>query len=382
MKCDSPNGSRGGFPRIGCLGKLRTRGASAFRALMPMMPIRTAWIGLSAAAVLAVAASASAGLDQDEFLENGAGKFAVDIPGCPVATANIQSVQVEDLTIDVRETTCGVDWDFRTYAPGDAHYGKATFRSRVGKNSRDLIEWLNDAASGKNVRKNIAVIVKDRAGAEARRWNLLDALPVAWTVPDEAGEEVATVVLRYGRIVTGDPDDPEPEPAVDWPNGCMWEPGATIDPEPIPRQAARFFLLNGMPFAVRVYDREYGHASQWIGVSHLTPPVAIERDPELEAKTWWQRAYTTEAKLTLPPQRAFDFLTSTHGEDRKLDLLVVELDPTGKERRRAVYRDSFVTRYEFPYLVMPKFDPGDYSPSSTTRVETIVVKVGFVEFAK
>lgn len=143
------------------------------------------------------------GLNQDEFLENGAGKFAVDLPGCPVATMNIQSVQVEDLTIDVRETTCGVDWDFRTYAPGDAHFGKATFRSRVGKNSKELLQWLQDAAVGKNVRKNIAVIIKDRAGKEARRYNLMEVFPIKYDPGDyspSSTTKVETITVKIGHV--------------------------------------------------------------------------------------------------------------------------------------------------------------------------------------
>lgn len=142
-------------------------------------------------------------LNQDEFLENGAGKFGIDIPGAPVATANIQSIQVEDLTVDVRETTCGVDWDFRTYAPGDAHYGKITIRARVGKNSKELLQWLQDASVGKNVRKNVAVIVKDRAGAEARRWNLMECFPIKFDPGDyspSSTTRVETIVAKIGHV--------------------------------------------------------------------------------------------------------------------------------------------------------------------------------------
>ncbi|MBM3949485.1 MAG: twin-arginine translocation signal domain-containing protein [SAR202 cluster bacterium] len=65
--------------------------------------------------------------------------FEVDIEGLPETSANIDSIHVEDLTIDVREMTTGADWDYRQYAPGDAHYSNATFRSRVGKNSKELL---------------------------------------------------------------------------------------------------------------------------------------------------------------------------------------------------------------------------------------------------
>lgn len=145
----------------------------------------------------------SAGLNQDEFLENGAGEFAVDIPGLPVASANIQSISVEDLTIDVRETTTEVDWDFRTFAPGDAHYGKATFKSRVLPESKELLQWLEDASVGKNVRKNITVILKARDGSEARRWNLMECFPIKYDPGDyspSSTTRLETIVVKIGHV--------------------------------------------------------------------------------------------------------------------------------------------------------------------------------------
>ncbi|MBM3926198.1 MAG: twin-arginine translocation signal domain-containing protein [SAR202 cluster bacterium] len=148
-------------------------------------------------------AAAAKGLNQDEFLENGAGKFAVDIPGLPETSANIQSIQVEDLTIDIRETTTGADWDYRTYAPGDAHYGKASFRSRVGKNSKELLQWLHDASRGKDVRKNISVIIKDRDGSEARKYNLFECFPIKFDPGDYSPSSttmVESITVKIGRV--------------------------------------------------------------------------------------------------------------------------------------------------------------------------------------
>ena len=42
-----------------------------------------------------------------EILENGAGKFKLEIEGCPVASANVESITMEDLNIDVRKMTTG-----------------------------------------------------------------------------------------------------------------------------------------------------------------------------------------------------------------------------------------------------------------------------------
>ena len=119
-----------------------------------------------------------------EILENGAGKFKLEIEGCPVASANVESITMEDLNIDVREMTTGADWDYRVYGPGDAHYGSLTIASRVGKDSKELYQWWLDCSRGSNVRKNISVICLKRDGSEARRFNALECFPTKWDSGD------------------------------------------------------------------------------------------------------------------------------------------------------------------------------------------------------
>lgn len=115
-----------------------------------------------------------------EVLENGAGKFKIEIDGAPVASANVESITMEDLVIDEREMTTGADWDYRVYGPGDAHYGSITVRSRVGKDSKELYQWWLDSSQGKNIRKNISVIALKRDGSEARRYNWIECFPVKY----------------------------------------------------------------------------------------------------------------------------------------------------------------------------------------------------------
>ena len=100
---------------------------------------------------------ANAGVNENsyEILENGAGKFKIDIVGCPIASANVESITVEDLVIDEREMTPRDDPEYRVYGPGDAHYGSITIQSRVGKDSRELYEWWLDTSRGKEDRRDI-----------------------------------------------------------------------------------------------------------------------------------------------------------------------------------------------------------------------------------
>lgn len=138
-----------------------------------------------------------------EILENGAGKFKIEIVGAPVASANVESITVEDLSIDERELTTGADWDYRVYGPGDAHFGSITIRSRVGKSSKELYQWWLDCSKGKNIRKNISVICLKRDGSEARRFNVFDAFPTRWDAGDYSpSSNVAceTVVCKMQRM--------------------------------------------------------------------------------------------------------------------------------------------------------------------------------------
>lgn len=138
-----------------------------------------------------------------KILENGAGKFKIDIQGCPVANANVESITIEDLTVDVRELTTGADWDYRVYGPGDAHFGSITIRSRVGKQSTELYKWWLDCSRGQNIRKSISVICLNRDGSEARRFNVIEAFPTRWDAGDfSPASNVAceTIVCKMGKV--------------------------------------------------------------------------------------------------------------------------------------------------------------------------------------
>jgi phage tail-like protein len=139
----------------------------------------------------------------DEVLENGAGKFQLDIPGASVASKNVESVTIEDLVIDEREGTCGANWDYRMYGPGDAHFGSVTIRARVGKDSKELYQWWLDCSQGKNIRKNVSVISLKRDGSPARRWELAEVFPVRWDAGEYSPSSTVaceTIVGRCQRI--------------------------------------------------------------------------------------------------------------------------------------------------------------------------------------
>jgi len=138
-----------------------------------------------------------------EILENGAGKFKIDIQGCTVASANVESITVEDLVIDEREMTSGADWDYRIYGPGDAHFGSITVRCRVGKNSKELYQWWQDCSVGKGIRKSITVTSLKRDQTDARSWNCLECFPTRWDSGEfspSSNTAIETIVCKMGRV--------------------------------------------------------------------------------------------------------------------------------------------------------------------------------------
>ena len=133
----------------------------------------------------------------------GVDSFEVDIPGLPETSANVESVDVEDLTIDVREMTTGADWDYRVYEPGEAHYGSITIRARVGKDSKELYQWWLDNSTGKNIRKDISIVLKSRDGGEARRFNMFECFPTRWDAGDYSPSSkvaIETIVCKMQRV--------------------------------------------------------------------------------------------------------------------------------------------------------------------------------------
>lgn len=49
-------------------------------------------------------------------LENGAGKFKIDIDGAPIASANVESITIEDLVIDEIPMTTGTSKQYFTHS--------------------------------------------------------------------------------------------------------------------------------------------------------------------------------------------------------------------------------------------------------------------------
>lgn len=138
-----------------------------------------------------------------EVLANAFG-FSVDIPGCTDASKNIREIHIDELNIDAREMTTGLDVEYRLYGPGQAHWGSASFTSAVTLGaSKELQAWFNDAAHGKNIRKNITVTLFKSDKSPGRSYNLMDCFPTQWSAVNfDTSSTVQTETLRVkvGRI--------------------------------------------------------------------------------------------------------------------------------------------------------------------------------------
>lgn len=70
------------------------------------------------------------------------------------------------------------------HIPGPVEYANVTLRYGV-TSSRELWDWLESAAKGEVVRKNVSIILLDSQGNnEVMRWNLIDAWPSEWKGAD------------------------------------------------------------------------------------------------------------------------------------------------------------------------------------------------------
>jgi len=281
------------------------------------------------------------------FAAGGRSNFRLMIDGAPpVLLASIESVAIDDLTVDARETTTGHDVEYRTYAPGDAHYGKLTLRARVGSDSKDLSQWWQDCSKGTNVRKSISVICLKRDGSEARRFNLFECFPVSFAPGEfsgDGGRAIERLELMIGRIemaAVGDtPTTPNArfEVAIADPAGAVARPAVA---SPLATAAAvevdrGWENLAGGALVLDVTDPALGcEAFHTTTPGHKYIDEIVLRGP----MTAGRKALCTWINETVK------------GKPWKRTLTVKEILKDGSAGKTFIYHDCFPTRYVFPKL--------------------------------
>lgn len=130
--------------------------------------------------------------------------LVVDIPGLPCASESIREVEIEPLTIDPPAIPGGRGLDLRVYAPGDAHYGHARFTSACTLGgSKELQTWFQEAAKGKDIRKNITVTLFKSDKTPGRSYLLDDCFPVSWSAVNfdtSSTVQTESLTVKIGRI--------------------------------------------------------------------------------------------------------------------------------------------------------------------------------------
>jgi phage tail-like protein len=145
----------------------------------------------------------TSGESQYVVLANSYG-FGIDIPGCADASKNIREVTIDELNIDARETTTGLDVEYRTFSPGAAHWGQAKFTSACTLGaSKELQTWWQQAAKGQSIRKNISVTLFKSDKTPGRSYSLFDCFPAQWSSVNfdtSSTVQTETLTVKVGRI--------------------------------------------------------------------------------------------------------------------------------------------------------------------------------------
>lgn len=131
--------------------------------------------------------------------------FKVDIGG--QEEKDIRDVAIDELNIDCRELTTGVNVEYRVFGPGASHWGKATFTRAVTLGaSKDWKQWFDDACIGKGIRKPVTVTLYNSEKQPGRSFDLHDTYPIQYTsvgLDTSSSVSTETLTLSIGRIQFG-----------------------------------------------------------------------------------------------------------------------------------------------------------------------------------
>jgi hypothetical protein len=254
-------------------------------------------------------------------------KFTVEIPGAADASRNIREISIDELTIDIRETTTGLDVEYRLYSPGQAHWGNATLTSACTLGgSKELQSWWTQAARGRTDRRTVTIKLKADDGS-SRSYRLVDAKPVAFTRCDpQSPDPTETIVVTPRRIEIGAPGDSQP----------LAKP------------------LNGFHADIRdairvnpddTWDLVVGGAP-----SHEDPPLALGllKDPALDLGPHSTCTdVTLRGQMTDSRHAMAEWINDTvAGRPWRRDLIISQ----DGAKTRHIFSDGFPVGYVFPHL--------------------------------
>ena len=149
-----------------------------------------AWAGFGRATAMA-----------QDLAASPATAFTVDIPGLQRKSRNIIDVIVFETRVDARPLP---DTRVPIRMPGRIEYPDLRLTSLVDPpGSGEFRTWFEEAAAGKNIRKNITVTLYDAAGSAVRSFNLVDCFPIAYSAASfdtSSTVQAETLKVKIGRI--------------------------------------------------------------------------------------------------------------------------------------------------------------------------------------
>jgi phage tail-like protein len=128
--------------------------------------------------------------------------FLVEIDG--IRRAAFHEVSGFDSTIDVIEHREGGQNTTPHKLPGATKYGNIVLKWGM-TDDQELYRWHRDVVNGTVQRRNGSIVLLDRRGQEAARWNFFNAWPAKYDAPDfnAEGNDVAieTMELAHEGVV-------------------------------------------------------------------------------------------------------------------------------------------------------------------------------------
>ena len=127
-------------------------------------------------------------------------RFLVEIDSLVVAGfAEVTGIQAETETEEYREG--GVNDHVHKF-PRLTRYPNLVFKRGLTE-SAELWNWYGNVVDGRVQRKNGAILLVDRTGEPAWRWEFVQAYPVKWTGPDLRGDGNATAIETLELVHNG-----------------------------------------------------------------------------------------------------------------------------------------------------------------------------------
>lgn len=119
-------------------------------------------------------------------------RYVVDIGGQEMGYfTEISGLQAE---VEVFEYQEGGENSYTHKLPVRAKFSNITLKRGVVADNTYLWDWFKSAMQGQFERRHISIIEFGQDFSETHRWNIIDAYPVKWTLPQYKASENAVAV--------------------------------------------------------------------------------------------------------------------------------------------------------------------------------------------